>query len=74
MTKQSSDASKKKLSFFQVFSSVVASFAGVQSNEKRERDFTQGRASHFIIVGVILTLLFILGVWGVVNVAMSLAT
>ena len=63
----------KKLNIFQVFASVVASFFGVQSNEKRARDFTQGRARDFIIVGVVLTVLFILVVFGIVKLVMSLA-
>ena len=62
-----------KLGLLQVLASVLASFLGVQSNEKRERDFTQGRARDFIIVGLVLTLLFILLVWGVVKLVMSLA-
>jgi len=32
---------EKKLGILQVFGSVIASFVGVQSNEKRERDFSQ---------------------------------
>jgi len=64
---------EKKLSLMQVFGSVVASFIGVQSNRKRERDFQRGRARDFIIVGVVLTALFILTVWGFVRLAMSLA-
>jgi hypothetical protein len=63
----------KKLSITQVFGSVMASFIGVQSNEKRERDFSQGRARDFVVVGLVLTLLFILAVWGVVQLVMSLA-
>jgi len=62
---------EKKLSITQVFGSVLASFFGVQSNDRRERDFSQGRARDFIIVGVVLTALFILSVWGVVNLVMS---
>ncbi|MEN8176100.1 MAG: DUF2970 domain-containing protein [Pseudomonadota bacterium] len=64
---------KKKLSFLQVLGSVMASFIGVQSSEKRERDFTHGRTSHFIGVGILLTLAFILIVFGVVQLVMTLA-
>jgi len=63
---------EKKLSIFQVLGSVVSSFFGVQKNATRERDFTHGRARDFIIVGVGLTLVFILAVWGVVQLVMSL--
>ena len=64
----------KKLSLLQAFGSVTSSFLGVQKNATRERDFKRGRARDFIIVGVILTLLFILAVWGVVQLVMSVAT
>ncbi|GAA0822924.1 DUF2970 domain-containing protein [Colwellia asteriadis] len=43
----------------QIFKSVFAAFFGVQSNSNREKDFTQGKLSHFIIAGVILTIAFI---------------
>jgi hypothetical protein len=39
--------------------SVAAAFFGVQSNKNREKDFSQGKLSHFIIVGVISVFLFI---------------
>jgi len=43
----------------EVFKSVGAAFFGVQSNKNRERDFTQGKFSHFIVVGLIAVALFI---------------
>ena len=64
----------EKLSLPQVFSSVMASFLGVQKNATRERDFRRGRARDFIIVGIVLTLLFIFSVWGVVQLVMHVAT
>lgn len=63
----------RKLSFLQVLGSVMSSFLGVQKNETRERDFQQGRARDFIIVGALLTLLFIFMVWGVVQLVMRVA-
>jgi len=41
------------------FKSVAAAFFGVQSDSTRKRDFSQGKLSHFIIVGVISVLIFI---------------
>jgi len=49
----------KKNSFGETFKSVGSAFIGVQSNKNRERDFAKGKASHFIIAGVIATILFI---------------
>ena len=42
-------------STWQVFKSVMASFFGVQKEEIRQRDFTYGKPSQFIIIGLILT-------------------
>ncbi|MFT5636940.1 MAG: hypothetical protein ACI89T_002409 [Cognaticolwellia sp.] len=45
--------------FKETLKSVGAAFFGVQSDKNRERDFTQGKFSHFIIAGVIAVVLFI---------------
>ena len=60
-------------SFISVLGSVLASMFGVQSNRKREEDFTHGKPSHYILVGLLVTLVFILAVWGVVQVVMRAA-
>jgi hypothetical protein len=40
--------------------SVLSAAVGVQSKENRERDFARGKASHFIMVGVGFTILFVI--------------
>ncbi|MDJ0833874.1 MAG: DUF2970 domain-containing protein [Gammaproteobacteria bacterium] len=62
-----------KLSFGALMLSVLSAFLGVQSNANRERDFSKGRLSHFIIIGLLFGLIFILVVVGVVNLVMHLA-
>ncbi len=62
-----------KLSFGALMLSVLSAFLGVQSNANRERDFSKGRLSHFIIIGLLFALIFILTVVGVVNLVMHLA-
>jgi hypothetical protein len=47
--------------------SVFAAALGVQSSKNRERDFTGGKASHFIVAGIVFTFLFIATVATVVN-------
>ncbi|MCB1717341.1 MAG: DUF2970 domain-containing protein [Candidatus Competibacteraceae bacterium] len=64
---------KQKPSALQIISSVLSSFIGVQSNKNRERDFKHGRVVHFIIAGVVLTVLFILVVYSAVQFALSTA-
>jgi hypothetical protein len=49
----------KNSSFINTVKSVAAAFFGVQSNKNRERDFSEGKLSHFIIVGVIGVVIFI---------------
>ena len=39
--------------------SVAAAFLGVQSDKNRERDFREGKFSHFVIIGFIGVVLFI---------------
>ena len=46
-------------STWQVFKSVLASFFGVQNEETRQRDFTHGKPAQFIVVGLVITALFI---------------
>jgi len=49
--------------FWAVVQSVAAAMIGVQSRKNRERDFTQGKPVHFIIGGVVGTLLFLGVIW-----------
>lgn len=63
----------KAPSLIGVFGSVLSSMFGVQSNRKREEDFTHGRPSQFIIVGLVVTAVFVLMLWGVVGLVMHLA-
>jgi hypothetical protein len=51
--------------------SVAASFFGVQSQKNRERDFTQGKASHFIVIGVLMTVLLVIGLVTIVRVVLK---
>lgn len=59
---------KEGLSIRAVISSVLSAFVGVQSNQKREEDFSKGKPMPFILVGIAGTLLFILTILLVVNI------
>lgn len=63
----------KPPSIFQVIKSVLAAFIGVQSDANRHRDFTQGNPAHYIIAGFIMTLVFILVIWGIVKLVLKSA-
>ena len=60
-------------SFLSVLGSVLASMFGVQSSHRRETDFTRGKPIHYILVGLLVTVVFILTVWGVVKLVLGLA-
>jgi len=53
------------------FKSVVSAFFGVQSNKNREKDFSQGKLSHFIIVGIIAVIIFITTLVVIVNIVLQ---
>jgi len=62
-----------QISFGKLFLSVLSAFIGVQSDANRKRDFTNGKLSHFIIIGLIIGLSFILILVGVVQLVLHLA-
>ena len=64
---------KKPPTLWQSWVSVLAAFFGVQSSANRERDFTRGKASHFILLGLLATVLLIALLVGLVKLATSLA-
>jgi Mg/Co/Ni transporter MgtE len=61
-----STAKNQKLGLFQILLSVLASFLGVQNEANRERDFSQGKASHFIAVAIVLTAILVGVILGIV--------
>lgn len=48
-----------KVGFFQVMGSVIAAMFGVQKEKNRERDFTSGKLWHYILGGILFTIVFI---------------
>lgn len=62
----------KPPTFWQMLQSVLAAAFGVQSGKNRARDFTYGKASHFIVMGTLFTLVFIFVLIGLVQLAMHL--
>jgi len=60
---QTNQTARSGTGFLAVAQSVGAALIGVQSSKNKERDFTQGKPLHFVIGGVIGTLLFLLVIW-----------
>ena len=57
----------RHLTFMQLLKSTMSAFIGVQSNANRERDFKHGKISHFIWMGLLFGLTFVLTLTGVVQ-------
>ncbi|WP_153787234.1 DUF2970 domain-containing protein [Pseudomonas sp. EMN2] len=62
----------KPPTFWQMLQSILAAAFGVQSGKNRARDFTYGKASHFIVMGTLFTLVFIFVLIGLVQLAIHL--
>ena len=75
MTEDHKDSApnEKPLSFKEMLLSVVSAAFGVQSGKNRARDFSRGKPSHFIFLGLAFTLVFILVIFGVVKLVLYLA-
>ena len=56
----------------QVAVSVLAAMFGVQSNRNRERDFRHGKPAHFVLVGLVATLVFVVALWFAVKAIIAL--
>lgn len=67
------DPQNRPPSFWQMLHSVLAAAFGVQSGKNRARDFTHGKPSHFIILGVGFTLAFVLLLYALVRLVLHLA-
>lgn len=57
----------KPYTWLQTMAAVMAAFFGVRSSKNARRDAAQGKASHYIIAGFILTALFVLSLVVLVN-------
>jgi hypothetical protein len=62
------DGGDEHLTLWQVICSVFAAGFGVQSKENKERDFTRGKPLHFIVAGLLFTVIFMVALITLVNV------
>lgn len=68
----SEDREQKPLTFRQMLHSVLAGALGVQSSKNRARDFSHGKPSHFILLGLGFTAVFVLVILGIVQLVLHL--
>lgn len=64
---------KQQPSLWQVAQSVGAALFGVQSSKNYKRDFSHGKPSQYIVLGLIAVAIFIGTIIGVVSLVMGLA-
>ncbi|MGE6792806.1 Protein of unknown function [Pseudomonas guineae] len=67
------DENDKPLTLWEMLQSVLSAALGVQSGKNRSRDFSRGKPSHFIILGVLFTATFVLVIFAVVKLVLHLA-
>ena len=67
MSEQQEQPPKQTPSLGAVVFAVLASAFGVNSSKNREKDFNAKSATPFIIAGIIFTIVFMLSVYGVVQ-------
>jgi len=71
MSEEENSPPSRGQSLRSVFRSVSASMFGVQSSKKHSEDFSKGDISSYVIVGLVVTILFVLTVWGIVQLVVS---
>jgi len=65
---------RKGIGFWGTVQSTIAAACGVQTKANRERDFALAKPSTFIIAGVVFVIVFILSMYGIVQLVISVAT
>lgn len=73
MTNQPEQGRRRRVSPWQVMKSILAAALGVQSEEARERDFSNASPAPFIIGGIVFTVVFVIVLVVVVQVVVRSA-
>ncbi|MCQ4308292.1 DUF2970 domain-containing protein [Pseudomonas stutzeri] len=68
----SDEQERKSLTLRQMLQSILAGALGVQSGKNQARDFSHGKPSHFILLGLGFTVVFVLVILGVVKLVLYL--
>ena len=61
MSKDIRDLSKRKLSFFQTVKAVLWGFLGVRKSRGHQEDIEKLNPVHLIIIAIIATIIFVVG-------------
>ena len=63
----------KGIGFWNTLQSTIAAACGVQTKANRERDFANAKPSTFVIAGILFVIAFIFGMYGIVQLVLSVA-
>lgn len=67
------DRSDQRPGLRDILRSVGAAFFGVQSEANRQRDFNHGKLIHYVVAGGVATIVLVLAIWGLVQLALTAA-
>ena len=73
MIEENNQKEEESLALWEVFQGVFAMFLGVQSEKNRERQFKYGKFYQFLIVGIVVTIIFLLHIMLLVKFALRWA-
>lgn len=59
------------MEYFKIIKSVFSAMIGVQKRKNLEEDFSKQSVMPFIIAGILMTLVFVLTIWMVVQFALN---
>lgn len=71
VTDENDRQDRRRMPFWRAVLSVIQAAFGVQSEENRNRDFTQGSIASFIAAAIIFTVIFVLVLMLVVRLVLS---
>lgn len=74
MSDESNEDDRRPPTFWEVLGSTLAAAIGVQSRANKVRDFSRGNAVHFIVAGVLFTVVFVVIVMLVVKAVLTNAS
>ncbi|TQV89443.1 DUF2970 domain-containing protein [Aliikangiella coralliicola] len=67
LNKSTNSDAGEKLGILTVIQSVIAAMFGVRNSDKHKKDFEQGDAAQFIVVGIIFVFAFVLTIQWIVS-------
>jgi len=71
---ENANEKRKGIGFWATLQSTIAAACGIQTKANRERDFADAKPSTFVIAGILFVIVFIFGMYGIVQLVLSVTT